>query len=126
MVRGDSIHSAKRHASCFMVFIIEIFKKYALRSTRRPRSLIFPMNELELYRENVERLAELNSSEVFSNGKAEHAAIIYETFFKFSKENIVIFCRDLSAEVFDSELLLNLAENALRRKIRVAKIGPFY
>ncbi|MEI6165466.1 MAG: hypothetical protein WCR23_13910 [Planctomycetota bacterium] len=77
------------------------------------------MNELEAYRANIEKLADLESKEVFGNGKAEHAMVIFETFFKRAKENIVIFCKDLSEKVFNSDNLISLAEDALRRKARV-------
>jgi hypothetical protein len=78
------------------------------------------MDELTDYRTNIERLAELDSSEVFSNGKTEHAAIIFETFLKFSKDSVVFFCKDLNKDVFDMPSIINSMENALRRKVRIS------
>ena len=52
-----------------------------------------PIPEIDTtqYRKDIERLAELNSEEVFKNASAAHAAVIFSTFFKFAKEKVVIF-----------------------------------
>jgi len=75
--------------------------------------------ELDNYRQTVERLAELDSSEVFSNGRPEHAAIIFSTFLKHAKDRVVIFCQNLSREVFDDPCVLSNLESALDRKVKV-------
>lgn len=74
--------------------------------------------EAETYRALVERLAEANSPEVFSNGRAEHAAIIYETFLKFAKLRLRIFCHNLSQQVFKAPLVQRM-ESALARGVQI-------
>jgi hypothetical protein len=78
--------------------------------------------DLNTYRANVERLAELQSAETFSNGRPEHATIILETFLKYAQEQVVIFCQRLSQRTYGGPLLLVNLENALRRKKRVSII----
>jgi hypothetical protein len=75
-------------------------------------------SEAEAYRALVERLAETNSPEVFSNGRAEHAAIIYETFLKFAKTRVRIFCRNLSSKVFQTPLIERM-EMALLNSVKI-------
>ena len=86
---------------------------------QNPSPFFDPMNELDLYRANVERLAELESKEVFSNSRAEHAAVIFETFFKKAKQSVVLFCENLSEKVFNLPSVLSFAESALRRGTRL-------
>jgi hypothetical protein len=74
------------------------------------------MTELEQYRQNINRLAELNSDEIFNNAVAAHAAIIIETFFKFAKERVVILCHKLSSEVYNSPELIAAAELAISKE----------
>jgi len=73
------------------------------------------MSEIDSYRQFVERLAELSSSEVFSNGQPAHAQVIFETFFKFAKKSVLIFCNKLSEKVYGQQLLINAAGDALNR-----------
>jgi hypothetical protein len=75
--------------------------------------------ELQSYRQTIERLAELDSSEFFGNSKAAHAAVIFATFFKRSKEEVAIFCKDLSRKVYDNKIVIDELEKALARKIKV-------
>ena len=77
------------------------------------------MSEIDAYRRFVERLAELDSTEVFSNGQPAHAQVIFETFFKFAKKNVVIFCHQLSEKVYGQQCLVDAVENALNRGISV-------
>ena len=76
-------------------------------------------NELIAYRANVERLAELDSPEVFSNSRPEHAVIILETFFKNAKDRVVVFCQKLSNRTYGGKPLIILVEKALRRGVKV-------
>jgi hypothetical protein len=75
--------------------------------------------ELHEYRLTVERLAEAKSPESFSNGMPEHAAIIIETFLKFAKKRVVIFCKQLSSNVFGIPSITARLESALLKGIRV-------
>lgn len=79
------------------------------------------MTELDAYRQNIQRLAELESTEVFSNAQAEHAAVIMETFFKFARQGVMILCHKLSQQVYDSPELIKAAESLLseRKRIRI-------
>ncbi len=76
-------------------------------------------NDLEAYRANVERLAELGSSEIFSNSRPAHAVIILETFFKYAKERVVVFCQKLSTRTYGGRKLIDQVEKALRRGVNV-------
>jgi hypothetical protein len=75
-------------------------------------------SDAEAYRALVERLAETNSPEVFSNGRAEHATIIYETFLKFAKTRVRIFCHNLSSKVFQKPLIERM-EMALLNGVKI-------
>jgi phosphatidylserine/phosphatidylglycerophosphate/cardiolipin synthase-like enzyme len=81
--------------------------------------LPIPMNELIEYRAAIERLAERRSPELFNNGKPEHAAIIFETFLKFAKKRVAIFCEKLSAQVFGSPGFLMALEAAALKGVKV-------
>jgi len=74
--------------------------------------------DTETYRGLVEKLAEANSPEVFSNGRAEHAAIIYETFLKYARSRLRIFCHNLSQNVYKAPIVQRM-EAALNRGIQV-------
>jgi ATPase subunit of ABC transporter with duplicated ATPase domains len=78
--------------------------------------------DLKTYRANMERLAELQSAETFSNARPEHATIILETFLKYAQEQVVIFCQRLSQRTYGGPSLLENLETALRRKKRVSII----
>ena len=80
--------------------------------------IISEKTDTEAYRALVERLAETNSPEVFSNGRAEHAAIIYETFLKFAKTRVRILCRNLSRQVFQKPLIERM-EMALLNGVKI-------
>ena len=84
-----------------------------------PRTPGVLADELDVYRENVARLADLNSTEVFSNGKAEHAAIIFETFFQRANRRVIFFCQNLSRDVFARPGLRIQMQEALRKNIAV-------
>jgi hypothetical protein len=75
-------------------------------------------NESDAYRALVESLAETNSPEVFSNSRAEHATIIYETFLKFANDRVRIFCRNLSKAVFNKSLIERM-EMALLNGVKI-------
>jgi len=77
------------------------------------------MSEIDEYRKFVERLAELESTEIFSNGQTAHAQIIFETFFKFARKGVVILCSKLSHDVYDQPSLISSANDALNRCIPV-------
>jgi hypothetical protein len=77
------------------------------------------MSEIEEYRKFVERLAELDSTEVFSNGQTDHARVIFETFFKFARKGVVIFCNKLSRNVYDQPSMISAANASLNRCIPI-------
>lgn len=79
-------------------------------------------NELEIYRANVERLAKLESAEIFSNGRPEHAIIILETFCKYAVARVVIFCQKLSQRTYGSSDLIQSVEMALGRNLPVSVV----
>jgi hypothetical protein len=79
-------------------------------------------DELKEYRTNVERLAELQSTETFSNGRPEHATIILETFLKYAQKKVAIFCQRLSQRTYGGPLLLEKIGEALRNKKRISII----
>jgi hypothetical protein len=77
------------------------------------------MSELIEYRAAVERLAERRSPELFNNGKPEHAAIIFETFLKFAKKRVAIFCQSLRADVFGTPSFITSLEAAALKGVKV-------
>lgn len=87
---------------------------------RRQHALFYiPVKDLDIYRAAVERLAESRSPEVFRNGQPEHAAIIFETFLKFAKTRVVIFCEKLCKEVFARDSISTAIEAAIRKGVQV-------
>lgn len=75
--------------------------------------------EINLYREGVNKLLELKINQEISNGFPEHAAILFEQFFKHSQKHVRIFCKNLSASVFDMPHVIETAANALRRGVQI-------
>jgi hypothetical protein len=73
--------------------------------------------ELKDYRDGVEKLFELNSEKIISNGMPEHAAILFEAFFKHAKHQIVILCRHLHGDVFGKGFVIAAAKQALARDV---------
>lgn len=84
-----------------------------------PVSLPIPMSELNEYRQTVERFARAKSSEIFPNGRHEHATIILETFFAFAAKKVSIFCNEFSQCVFGVPSLAQKLEEALLRGVAV-------
>ena len=77
--------------------------------------------DLLRYREGVEELMRTGSKQSISNGMADHAAILFEVFFKNAKSQVRIFCKNLNSTVFNSAELLQAAKNAVNsgKKIRI-------
>jgi hypothetical protein len=72
-----------------------------------------------IYRQNAESLWLSDSNAVFGNGKAEHAAILYETFLKLGKHELLMLVKNLSKEVFGSIEMEALAVQALSKGMRI-------
>lgn len=72
---------------------------------------------IELYREGVEKFFELNTDDVISNGKPEHAAVLYEMFFKHAKACMRILCENLDEDVFCLPSVIEAAKKALSRNV---------
>jgi hypothetical protein len=72
-----------------------------------------------IYRQNAESLWLSGSDAVFSNGQAEHAAILYQTFLKHGKHELLMFVRNLSKDVFGSREMEALTLQALSRKMHI-------
>lgn len=78
--------------------------------------------DLVRYREAVETLMQVRSGTPISNGLPAHAAILFEKFLKHAKEHVRIFCKNLSAEVFDDKDLIEQAKWALLRNVKISVI----
>jgi hypothetical protein len=52
------------------------------------------------------------------NSFPEHAAVLYEQFFKHARSQIRIFCRNLSARVFAFDFVVEAAGKALKDGVR--------
>ena len=72
-----------------------------------------------IYRQNAESLWQSDSCAVFGNGKAEHAAILYETFLKLGKNELLMLVKNLSKDVFGSSEMESLAVQALSKGMRI-------
>jgi len=80
------------------------------------------MNEdLEVYKENMKKLYELEASDQFSNSNTAHARAILETFFELAKDKVCIFCESLHAEFYDS--LKDDIQAALARGVKIEIIS---
>jgi hypothetical protein len=76
--------------------------------------------ELKDYRDGVRKLFELNSPKIISNSMPGHAAILFEAFFDYAQDHVLILCRHLNAEVFDREFVVDAAKRALNRNVLVS------
>ncbi len=74
-------------------------------------------SELAIYREGVIRLLQLRVNKEISNSFPEHAAVLFEQFFRHAKNQVRIFCRNLSASVFDCDFVVQAAKGAVSRGI---------
>jgi hypothetical protein len=86
---------------------------------KETQNLPDPQTALRLYREGVEELWKLKSEKPISNAVPAHAAILFETFFKHSKNKVRIFCRNLNAEVFGGIGVVQQASEALKRNVSI-------
>ena len=59
--------------------------------------------ELQEYKREIAELFESKSDLPIGNSKTEHAAALYELFFKKAKQEVVVFCKDGSSQVFDEQ-----------------------
>ena len=76
-------------------------------------------SEIALYREGVNKLLELKIDQQITNGFPEHASVLFEQFFKHSQKQVRIFCKNMSAQVFDSPSVIDAAKNAINRGVLV-------
>ena len=76
-------------------------------------------NTAMLYEELVKKLYESGSTEVISNGKPEHAIVLYKLFLEKATSRVCIFCRDLNENVFGDDRLLTLAQEATKRAVQL-------
>lgn len=58
-----------------------------------------------------------NSSKVVSNGMPQHAAVLFEVFFKNAKQSMKIFCHHLDQEVFENPRVIEAAADAVKRGV---------
>ncbi len=75
---------------------------------------------LNFYRDTVWTLFKDNAPDRISNGAPEHAKIIFQAMLHFAKNQVKIFCDNLSNEVFDDSQLVSELRNALKRNVVVS------
>lgn len=75
--------------------------------------------ETELYEKLVRSMLESGNPEPISNGKPEHAAVIFKLFFECAATKVFIFCKDLNNLVFGDERILAAAKKALDRGVLI-------
>lgn len=73
----------------------------------------------EDYRLAVDKLFELQSKEEISNGKPEHAAAFLATIFKYSQKYVFLFCKNLAADVFEDNFLVEQVKKAHDRGVTI-------
>jgi len=78
--------------------------------------------ESELYENLVRAMIKTGDDKPVSNGKPEHAAIIYKLFFEFAVSKVLIFCKELNSSVFGDDRILMMAEKALERGVTIRVI----
>ncbi len=74
-------------------------------------------SEIDTYRECVEHLMSARSSKLVSNGMPQHAAVLFEVFFKHAAQSVKIFCHHLDRDVFDQPRVIEAAADALKRGV---------
>jgi hypothetical protein len=76
-------------------------------------------SEVRAYKESVEQLMLSGSSMQVLNGKPEHAAVLFELFFKNAQRFIKIFCHRLDKRVFDRPEVIEAAADAAKRGVAI-------
>ena len=71
---------------------------------------------MSTYREVVDQLFRTHSHYVIANSSAEHASVLYETFFNYAQNEVRIFCHKLNPEVFACPNVCDAVEKFLDRK----------
>lgn len=71
------------------------------------------------YRIAFERLWDEKSSQTVSNGKHEHAAALFTVFLSKAEKSVVFFCKELLAEVYDDECVLNALDTAIGNGVSI-------
>lgn len=75
--------------------------------------------DLARYREGVETLLKMKSSQPISNSEPAHAAILFEVFFKHAKQKVRIFCQKLSENIYGRPEVVEAARRALERNVEI-------
>ena len=70
---------------------------------------------MDEYRKLVDELFRTRSNKIIANSSDKHAAVLFESFFKYAKEEICIFCENLNRNVFNDEHILKYAKDFLER-----------
>ncbi len=70
---------------------------------------------MSIYKEVVEKLFRTNSHYVIANNSEDHAAVLYEDFFKYGKKEVRIFCHKLNPKVFGRKNVCDSVEEFLNR-----------
>ena len=78
--------------------------------------------ESDLYEKLVRSMLESGNSDEISNGKPEHAAVIFKLFFEFATAKVLIFCKDLNSSVFGDDRILMAAVKAVERGVSIRVI----
>lgn len=73
----------------------------------------------DTYRKTVSRLFSEQSDQIIDNGRSEHAAVLFENFFKHAESTVRILCQNLSPAVFDTDEVIDAARGAIERGVLV-------
>lgn len=79
-------------------------------------------SDSSLYESLVRSMIIGDSQGTISNGKPEHAATIFKLFFEHATTHVLIFCKDLNAEVFGDDRVLTAAMQAINRGVNIRVI----
>ena len=90
-----------------------------LPSVEFPSRRALMKSEIQTYRECVEQLLLSRSSNPVSNGKPEHAAVLFELFFRHAQKFVKIFWQKLDERVFDQPQVIEAAADALKRGVAI-------
>jgi hypothetical protein len=74
---------------------------------------------IEEYKKAIEWLMDQKSNVPIGNQLPQHAAALYELFFNRAKRQVVMFCKNLNKEVFDSPEVVTSFLAALKRGIQI-------
>jgi hypothetical protein len=80
---------------------------------------VSPAESLSWYRDAIESLYDLESTQPFSNSKQENIGLLFEFVFRTAKSSICIYDENLSSTYFNNPILAGFLAYAIKKGVRV-------